>query len=111
MDPVPDPRQRVLRQAAHCRAAFRALTDEGRLRARARLRPGDPVDGVWVAALSDPDHPLARWLAGDEPAEALPARFPEGPSPRQVFSPHPFPDFHPWSTRTTSSAFYSTPQG
>lgn len=103
----PDPQRRLERQAAHCRAAWRALTPVGREALRRRLGD-DPIDRAWHAVL-DRRHPLADWLDGDAPLDTLPDRFPDGLTPRQLFSSHPFTDFHPWFTLPTSPGLYSTP--
>ncbi|MCK6526487.1 hypothetical protein L6R50_02665 [Myxococcota bacterium] len=96
MDPRRDPRARLARQATLCRAAFRALAPDARSSLASRLRStGDALDACWAEVLEGP-HPLAAWLEGEDPFDALPSDFARGPSARQLVSSHPFTGFHPW---------------
>lgn len=68
------------------------------------LRPEGPGTArVWAEVLSG-EHPLARWLDGDDPLDALPVLLPGGFSPRQLFADHPFASMVPWSSQKTSPA-------
>lgn len=103
-----EPRDATLRQARICRRAWRALGPEGRA---GLVVPGnDPVATAWRATLAGA-HPLADWLDGDAPLDALPAEFADGVSPRRMFASHPFTNWHPWSTRLTFPASSSTSPG
>jgi hypothetical protein len=102
------PLEALQAQAAHCRRAWRALGPEA---VAAWPVPGDDaIASTWRRILAR-DHPVAVWLDGDAPFEALPASYDAGPSPRQLFSSHPFTGWHPWSSRLTFTASSSTPPG
>lgn len=92
------PQQALLQQALHCRRAWQAGAVPG---ARACLKTRSDAEArVWERVLNR-EHPLACWLDGEEPLEALPLEFPEGSSPRQLFSSHPFTGWHAWSKPLT----------
>ncbi|MCK6507812.1 hypothetical protein L6R53_31345, partial [Myxococcota bacterium] len=75
------PQHRVEAQAARCRRAWRRLGPEGRAMLALALRPEGPGTArVWAEVLSG-EHPLARWLDGDDPLDALPVLLPGGFSP------------------------------
>src|SRR5690349_5626678 len=97
-------------QALHCRWAWTALGPGGRDALAERLKNGDDWDLAWVEVLAG-EHPLARWLEGDAPYEALPRSFPAGPNARQLLSSHPFTGWHPWSILPSSPGSSSTPPG
>lgn len=102
------PRERSLRQAALCREQWCALDEARRERLIARLREEDhPIGRVWIEVLEG-RHPLAAWLDG--PSDGLPS-WPGAPSPRQLFSSHPFSERPPWSTPPTSRPSSSTRRG
>ena len=89
------PQERVERQAAYCRARFRAMTAPERRMLADRLSL-DPLDVAWAAVLRG-EHPFAAWLLGDEPLE----RFSGTPSARQLVTSHPFRVERPWSSPAT----------
>lgn len=100
-----------MEQALWCRDAWHRLAPPRRAAIRARLvRDGSALALAWITVL-DRAHPLAVWLDGDEPFEALPTEFPGGFSPRQLISSHPFTDVHPWFHPATSPASSTTPRG
>lgn len=63
--------------------------------------PDDPTTPAWRAVLAG-THPLALWLDGDAPYNALPATFPDGLSLRQMITSHPFIAGAPWLIQPTS---------
>lgn len=102
------PEQRIRRQAAFCRREWGRLTEERRQALIERLeREGHPIGSHWIAVLRG-EHPLSHWLSGTE--ADLP-RWPGTPTPRQLFSSHPFSERTPWSTRRTSPGSSSMPPG
>lgn len=102
------PRDALQEQAAHCRRAWQALGPGGRQ--AWPVRGDDVYAETWRVVLRG-EHPLATWLDGDDSFETLPTEFADGPSPRQLFSSHPFAAWHPWSTRLTFPAYSLTPLG
>lgn len=102
------PDHRVRRQAAFCRREWGRLTEDRRQALIARLeREAHPIGALWIEVLRG-EHPLAAWLDGTDPE--LP-RWQGTPSPRQLFSSHPFSERTPWSNPRISPGSSSTPPG
>ena len=100
------PRDALHQQAAHCRRAWQALGPAGRATWPV---PGDDLYArAWRVILRG-EHPLAGWLDSAAAVETLPQEFPDGPSPRQLFSSHPFAAWHPWSIRLMFPEYSLTP--
>lgn len=97
--PARDPAEVLAAQAERVRAKWR---DPGLRRAaldRLDRRPDDPTTDAWRAILAGA-HSFVAWLEGDEPWSALPAALPDGSSPRQLVSSHPFIGA-PWLNQAT----------
>lgn len=86
-----DPRERVIRQAEHCRRAWRAQTEAERLHRASQVEDRDVWGALWATILRRA-HPLAVWLEGEAAYSDLPESFPDGTNPRQLVSSHPFAD-------------------
>ena len=99
---MPTPAEVVESQAYRLRARWKVGAN--RLIAAERLASrlvSDPMTCAWGAVLVGA-HPLATWLDGDAPWSALPPTFPDGLSPRQMITSHPFIAGAPWLIQPTS---------
>lgn len=66
------PAERLAAQANRCRATWRRLSPARRAKICRRLEAeGHRIGRVWIAVLEG-RHPLAEWLDGDLPLDALP---------------------------------------
>jgi hypothetical protein len=131
---------RDARLVAHAREGFRLARAEPAYRATvlARLGPElgrDPEDlwdaipwtwavaldseppraGPMVAAVVEAARQLRSFLGGDEPLEAIEARWSATAAARlglgSILRSHPFPDLRAWSIRPMFAASSSTPRG